>query len=69
MDGPRDGHTEWTNSDRQESHITYMWNLKKKNGTDEPIYKTEIESKMWKVSVGGINWETELDICTLLYIK
>ena len=46
-----------------------MWNLKKKNGTDEPIYKTEIESKMWKVSVGGINWETELDICTLLYIK
>ena len=43
--------------------------LKKKNGTNEPIYKTEIESKMWKVSVGGINWETELDICTLLYIK
>ena len=42
---------------------------KKKNGTNEPIYKTEIESKMWKVSVGGINWETELDICTLLYIK
>ena len=25
--------------------ITYMWNLKKKNGTNEPIYKTEIESQ------------------------
>ena len=25
--------------------ITYMWNLKK-NGTNEPIYKTEIESQM-----------------------
>ena len=24
--------------------IIYMWNLKKKNDTNEPIYKTEIDS-------------------------
>ena len=26
---------------------------KKKKGTNEPICKTEIESKMWKISVEG----------------
>ena len=26
--------------------ITYMWNLK--NGKSELVYKTEIESQMWK---------------------
>ena len=48
MDGPRDCHTEWSKSarERQISYdIAYMWNLKK-NGTNEPIYKTEIESQM-----------------------
>ena len=45
MDGPRDCHTEWSKSDteRQISCITYMWNLKKKKDTNELIYKTEIE--------------------------
>ena len=49
MDGPRDCHTEWSKSDteRQISYdITYMWNLKKKKGTNELIYKTEIELQM-----------------------
>ena len=33
--------------ERQISYdITYMWNLKKKNGTNELIYKTEIESQI-----------------------
>ena len=48
MDGPRDCHNEWSKSDRegQISHnITYMWNLKK-SGTNELIYKTEIELKV-----------------------
>ena len=48
MDGPRDCDTEWSKSDteRQISYdITYIWNLKKK-GTNEHIYKTEIESQM-----------------------
>ena len=53
-----------------------MWNLK--NGTNEPIYKTEIESQKQKTKLmitkgakggGGINWEIGIDIQTLLYIK
>ena len=33
MDGPRDYHTEWSESDRERQisyDTTYMWNLKKK---------------------------------------
>ena len=30
--------------------IAYMWNLKK-NGTNEPIYKTEIESQTQKTNL------------------
>ena len=47
MVGPRDCHSEWSKSDRegQISYDTaYMWNLK--NGTNELIYKIEIELKM-----------------------
>ena len=48
----------------------------KKTGTNEPIYKTEIESQMYKTNLwlargkvgGGINWEIGTDIYTLLYI-
>ena len=47
-----------------------------KNGTNELIYKTEIESQMRNrenklmVTIGGrINWEIGIDIYTLLYIK
>ena len=53
-----------------------MWNLK--NNTSESIYKTETESQMQKTNLwlpgykgvgGGINWEVEIDIYILLYIK
>ena len=46
MDGPRDCYTEWSKSDRERQiyDIAYMWNLKK--GTDELIYKTEINLQM-----------------------
>ena len=47
MDGPRDCQNEWSKSDteRQISYdITYMWNLKKRGGTNELIYKMEVES-------------------------
>ena len=45
-----------------------------KNGTNELTYKTEIESQMQKTNLPGgagrgINWETGIDIYTLLYIK
>ena len=60
---------------RQISYDTgYMWNLKKK-GTNEPIYKIELESQMQKTNLWlpgskwGINWETGIDTYTPLYIK
>ena len=28
MDGPRVYHTEWSKSEKDKYHITYMWNLK-----------------------------------------
>ena len=51
MDGPRDYHTNQSKSDRERqiSHdITYMWNLKKNNDTNELIYKTETDSQTLK---------------------
>ena len=53
MDGSRDFCTEqnrqeiyWAKRQRQVCDITYMWNLKKRNDTNELVYKTEIESLM-----------------------
>ena len=49
MNGPKDYHIKWSNSDRLISYdITYIWNLK--NDTNELIYKTgnsltDIENK------------------------
>ena len=50
--------------------------LKKKKGTNELIYKTEVESQIQKTNLwlpgskgGRINWEIGIDIYTLLYIK
>ena len=49
MDGPRDCDTEWRKSDteRQISYdIAYLWNKKKKTGTNELICKTEVDLLM-----------------------
>ena len=46
MDATRDYHIKWNKSESERQipyAITYMWNLK--YGTDEPIYKTEIDSE------------------------
>ena len=47
-----------------------------KMGTNELIYKTEIELQMQKTNLwlpgdggGGINWKIRIDIYILLYIK
>ena len=48
MDGPRDFHTKWSKSDRERQiscDIAYMCTILK-NGTNEPIYKTVIESQV-----------------------
>ena len=46
MDGPRDCHTEWSKSDKDKYHMILLICGILKNGTNEPIYKTEIESQM-----------------------
>ena len=45
MDRPKDYHTKWRKSEKNEYHITYVWNLKK-NDTNELIYKKEADSLM-----------------------
>ena len=45
MDGPREYHTEWSDSQREKQipyDITYIWNLK--YDTNKPIYKIETDS-------------------------
>ena len=52
MDGPRNYHTKWSNSDRERQipyEITYICNLK--NDTSELIYKIEMDSQMKKTPV------------------
>ena len=47
MDEPRDCHTEWNKSEREQQiscDITYMSNLKR-NDTNELTYKTERDSQ------------------------
>ena len=46
MDGPRDYHTKWSKSDREQqiSMISLTCGILK-NGTNELIYKTEIDSQ------------------------
>ena len=80
VDEPRVYHTEWSKSEREIQipyAITYMWNLKKWykwNYFQNRNRVTDVENKLMvtKVEVGEgrvINWETESDIYTLLYIK
>ena len=43
---PRDCHTDWNKPDRERAityDIAYIWNLKKKNYTNELTYKTETD--------------------------
>ena len=46
VDGPRVCHPEWSKSEREKQipyANTYIWNLKKKNGSDEPRGRTGIK--------------------------
>ena len=76
MDGPRDCHTKWSKSDK-ERHTSLLYGILKKNGINELIYKTEIESQMWKTNLWlprgrggeGINWEIGINLYMLLYVQ
>ena len=47
-----------------------------KDGADEPICKTEIETQKQRTNIwtlrgeddGGMDWEIGIDVCTLLYV-
>ena len=80
MNRPRDCHTKWSKSDREGQisyDITYMWNLKKmvqmklltKQKQSHRCRKQPYGYQEGKGGWGGINWETGIDIYTLLYIK
>ena len=43
MDGPKDCHTEWSQTQKHKYHLNVE---SKKNGTNELSYKTEAESQM-----------------------
>ena len=64
VDGPRDYHTKWNNSNRERQvsyDITYMWNLR--YDTNESFCETETESR-----VGGeMEWKVGVSRCKLLY--
>ena len=62
MDATRDSHTKWSKSDREGQipyDITYVWNLK--YGTNDPIYKTEIDHRHGEQTCGcqgeQIDWK------------
>ena len=74
MDGAWDYHTGEVSQRKQTWYdVAYMWNLKKgykwTYGQNRNRV-TDIENKPRLPGVkGGINWKTEIDIYTLLYIK
>ena len=79
MDGPRDCHTEWSNSDREGEvsyDIPYIWNLKR-NDTNKLIYQTETDSQTEnKLMAAGREEQGDgivrafgMDMYTLLYSK
>ena len=41
--------------------MAYMWNLKKKNGTSELIYKTEIQSQVQKINLWLLGGKAGVD--------
>ena len=78
MDGPRDCHAEWSRSEKGKYQmVSLMCGLQKKGTyitSNELIYKretvTNLENKLMATGVkrGWINWETEINIHTLLLL-
>ena len=78
MDRPRDGHTEWSKSEREKQisyNIAYVRNLEKWyrwTYLQSRNRVTDVEKKLTVTKGGrggGMNWEIGIDIYTLLYIK
>ena len=60
-------------TEKHKEMILLMHGILKKNGTNEFIKKNRViegENKSWLPEAEeGINWETRIDIITLLYVK
>ena len=77
MDGPGDYHTKWSKSDRgrQISYdIAYMHNLKKRykwTYLQNRNRQTDLENKfmVMRGRRGRIDWEFEINMYTLLFLK
>ena len=78
VDGPRDCHTEWSKSEREKqiSYInTYIGKLEKWyrwTGLQGRNRDPDVENKCMDTKGGrggGMNWETGIDIYTLICIK
>ena len=74
MNATRDGHTKWSKSERERLipyDITNTWKLK--YGTNEPISKTERNSKTWRIECGkrgsGMDEEFGVSRCKLLDLE
>lgn len=72
MDAIRNSHTKWSESERETQilyDITYTWSLK--YGTNESIYKTEIDSDMENrlvvTKVEGVRWTGSLGLVAANY--
>ena len=74
MDGPRQCHTEWSQTTQISYDTACMWNLKKSyKWTYLQNTGMDVENKLMFTGeskcVGGINGKTGIDTQTLLYIK
>ena len=76
MDGPRDCHTVEISQKEKNKYCLLMHICGiQKNGTDKPVCKVEIETQTQRTNIdtkgegGGMNWETEVGMYPLLYIK
>jgi len=78
MDGPRDYHTKWSESDKDKYHMMLLicgiLKKKKKNDTNELTYRIEADSQtendiMVKGQGRGVDWKFGIDKYALLYLK
>ena len=75
MDATRDSHTTWSQKGTKAYDTIYMWNLK--CSTDDPIYKTETDSRTWRTDFllptgrgrEGVDWEFGVSKCKLSHLE
>ena len=77
MDGPRDCHIEWSQTEKEKYCMISLICRILKNDTNELIYKTETDSDLENELMvtrgkgwgGGTDWQFGIDMYTLLYLK